>query len=160
MKALSIISIAFALFFSFACKKKKDTTEPDAQTPQIVVPEISVKVDGTTFSCTTCSSTYLSGGLRGVTFATSSTSDQIQFRFSTMPSVGTYTLVKQGNPAMTYVKNFTYYHAVIGNLIITSVDTSANGSINKLIATFQSKTDTTFTPSFRLTEGSIHLDYK
>ncbi|MDI1354365.1 MAG: hypothetical protein PSX36_05585 [bacterium] len=159
MRTFFVILLQSVLLFSCA-KKKSNGSDPAAQIPQQTAPEIFVKVDGNTFSCNICSSTYLSGGLRGVTFATSSSSDQILLRFSTLPVTGTYSLVKQGNPAVTYVKNFTYYHAVMGSLTITAIDTSANGSINQLSATFQCKTDTSFIPSYALSEGSIHLNYK
>jgi hypothetical protein len=156
--------ILLLVLFVAACKKKKSDTDEMIQTPppSSAPTEFSVKTDGTEFSCSNCFSSFLSGGLRGVYFGgKTSGEDLFQFRFNVMPGVGIYTIIFGGNPAMTYVKNNTYYHITSGTLNITAVDTTTNGSIKKLIGTFSGKTDTTLSsqyPIFKLTDGVINLN--
>ena len=152
------------VLFVAACKKKKSDIDETIQIPppSAATTEFSVKTDGTEFSCSNCFSSFLSGGMRGVYFGgKTSGEDVFQFRFNVMPSVGTCNLIFGSDPAMTYVKNNTYYYITAGTLNITAVDTSTNGSIKKLIGTFSGKTDTTLSsqyPIFKLTDGIINLN--
>jgi hypothetical protein len=50
-----------------------------------------------------------------------------------------------------------YYRATNGAIIISSIDTSSGGVINKLAATFSFQTDTTNSVFFNISEGSINL---
>jgi hypothetical protein len=153
MKKTILLTLIVAA--QFACKKDKKEEDPaPVPTP---APQFSVKINGSDFSCNSCGSTYYSGGLWGATFGTSA-SENFLVNFSSTPKVGTYTLIKQGNPSMTYAKNNVYYHLANGTLNITAMDTSSNHSIRKLVATFSGVTDSLTTPVYTLTEGSINLN--
>jgi len=150
-----IIFITCAVFL-FSCKKKKEAAvEPPA--PQPVVYSISLKVDGSQKQCNSCYSASKSGNSRSSNFYLSGSSERIYFGCSAVPAIGTYTLVKYGEPSLIYIKDNTYYRATNGILNITRIDTSQNGVINNIGATFHFNTDTTNNTFFNVTEGTIDL---
>ncbi len=153
MKKITFI-ICIALLAS--CKKKKETVaEPPA--PQPVVYTISLKVDGAQKQCNSCYSASKSGNSRSSNFYLSGSSERIYFGCSAVPAIGTYTLVKYGEPSLIYIKDNTYYRATNGILNITRIDTSQYGVINNIGATFHFNTDTTNNVFFNITEGNINL---
>lgn len=152
MKKLLLLFIALMFF---ACKKEKPEPEP-TPTPA-PAPAISVKINGTAFSCSGCTSSYKSGGMHGVNFHIPNTQDRLLFSFNDFPGTGNFTLVKNGDPSIIYQKNNVYYKAVNGSLNITGIDTSANGTITKLICTFNCNTDTTANIFYSFTEGATNL---
>ncbi len=145
------------LVLAAACKKKKSDPEPlPPSTP--VAPLISVKIDGTQKQCNSCYSGSYSGGMRGSYFYLDGFNEEIYFSCNALPAIGTYTLSKYGEPLMIYIKNNSYRPASTGTLNIASIDTSKTGVINKLVATFSFKTDTSSAGvSFNITEGSFNL---
>lgn len=144
------------IVFLFSCKKKKEPA-PEPTPPQTPVYTISLKVDGVQKQCNSCYSGYKSASTRGSYFYLSGNDEKIYFSVDTVPAIGTYTLVKYGEPYLMYIKNNTYYHAVSGSINITGIDTSQNGVINKITASFNFKTDTTSNTFFDITEGNINL---
>ena len=156
MKNLILITSFSVLIFS--CKKKESaTTDPTPVAVSPVTPQISVKVNGTTFTCSSCYSGSQSGGLRDVSFYISST-EVIRFGCSKVPSPGTYALSKSiFSPSLMYQNNFTYFKASSGSLTISNIDTSNSGVINKLVMTYNFLSDTTGSKSYTITEGSINL---
>jgi hypothetical protein len=153
-RSLVLLLIAALLF---SCKKKKDAEEPEPTTPTPPAKTISVKVDGVEKSCSSCYSGSKSGGLRSSYFYLSGTNEEIYFSYGPVPAPGTYTLVKFQDPTLIYIKNNTYYRAVSGTLTISSIDTSSSGVVNKIVASFNFKTDTTSGVFFNITDGSINL---
>lgn len=144
------------VLFAVSCKKKKEPT-PEPPAPQTIVYSISLKVDGTQKQCNSCYSASKSGNSRSSNFYLSGSSERIYFGCSAVPATGTYTLVKYGEPSLIYIKDNTYYRATNGILNITGIDTSQNGVVNKITATFNFKTDTTNNTFFDITEGKINL---
>jgi hypothetical protein len=150
------IAAAFALVL-VTCKKEKPAPEPEPTPAPTPTFQISVKINGTLFTCNTCVSSYKSGGLYGVNFNTSQSVDRLLFSFDKFPKPGDYPFKKFVNPSFIYQKNNVYYRAVNGTMKVTSADTSANGVINKLSCTFNCQTDTTGGTFFSFTEGSTSL---
>ncbi len=137
------------------CKKKKDE-EPEVPAP--VAYTISVKIDGTEKHCNSCYSGSESGGLRGSYFYLSGFDEQVYLGCAALPTLGTHNLVKYGNPNLVYIKDNAQFHAASGTINITAIDTSQEGVINKLTATFSFKTDTNSNGiSHNITEGTINL---
>jgi hypothetical protein len=149
MRNLLIVLFAVAVF---GCRKTSNEP-PSTEPPPEPVNSITVKINGTAFACSGCVSSYKSGGMHGINFNIPNTADRLLFTFSSYPAPGTYNFVKYGNPAFVYQKNNVYYRAVNGGMTLTSVDTSSNGSINKLYCTFNCNTDTTAGTFFSFTEG-------
>jgi len=139
-----------------ACKKKKESQAP---TPIPVSSVVSLKIDGVEKKCSNaCYSGSTSGGLRGAYFYLAGFDEFLYFSCTTLPAPGTYTLVKYKNPFLTYSKNNVYRPASTGVLNVTSIDTSANGVINSLVATFSFKTDTSSSGTYyNMTEGIFNL---
>ncbi len=148
--------IAITLFAT-ACKKDKKEDPKPEPLPGVPSYLISVKVNGTEKHCNSCYSGYESGGIRGSYFYLDGFNEQIYFSCTTLPSVGTHTLVKYGNPYLMYSKNNTYYRATVGTMTITAIDTSDGGVVNKLKADFEFKTDTTSNVFFTISEGKLDL---
>lgn len=155
MKKIAIVLCAAALSIT-SCKKKEEAPTP-TPTPAPVTYLISVKVDGTEKKCNSCYSGSKSGGIRSSYFYLDGFNEQIYFSCDTFPSLGAHTLVKYGEPYLVYIKDNTYYRATNGTMNITAIDTSANGVVNKLTATFKFQTDTTGDKFFNITDGSINL---
>jgi hypothetical protein len=140
-----------------ACKKKKSETETTTTEPTPTPKQFYVKANGQELSCNTCFSSYYSGGLRGVNFDLGGSSyDRLLINFTARPTTGTFTLVKFGDPAVTYQKNNVYYRGM-GSMTITAIDTSASGTVKSIKATFTCKTDTSNGVSFDMTEGAINV---
>ncbi|WP_317899688.1 hypothetical protein [Aurantibacillus circumpalustris] len=148
------ILVFAALLFLIGCKKKKDP-EP---TPVPVVNQISVKINGTDFSCSSCGNSYSSGGLGGINFF-EGTSNRVIFSFSGFLAPGTYSLVPFANPSFTYEKDGRYFRGR-GTLKLTETDTSANGAVNKFIGTFSCMTDTSNGAFYNFTEGALNINFK
>lgn len=157
-KNIKFISIFVLALLLLACKKKEEAAASPTPSPAPVKVQLKVKIDGTDYSCNTCFSSYLSGGgLYGVNFAIGSSGDRFVFNFNALPATGNYSLIKFGDPSFNYQKNNTYYRGR-GTLTITAIDTSSNGSINKLAASFSCTTDTTGQEFFQITEGQINVN--
>lgn len=155
MKYLFLISSLVVI--SFSCKKNNSVAPEPDPAPIVVIPQISVKVNGATYTCSSCYSASQSGGLRDVSFYISS-SEVIRFACSKIPTTGTYTLSKSiFSPSLMYQNNFTYFKASSGSINISSIDTSKTGVINKLVMTYSFLSDTTSGKSYTITEGSINL---
>lgn len=152
-----LILIACALLIAVACKKKKDD-DPEPETPATPVYQISIKIDGAEKHCNSCYSGSKSGGIRGSYFYLDGFNEQLYFSCTTLPAVGTHTLLKYGNPYLMYSKNNVYYRASVGTMTITAIDTSAAGVVNKLHASFAFQTDTSSNVSYTISEGSINLN--
>jgi hypothetical protein len=154
MKKIVLLLSIFT--FIISCKKKKEPTpEP---TTLIAVKQISVKIDGVEKSCNSCYSGSKSGNLRGTYFYLNGFDEQVYFSCSTLPAPGTYTLTKYGKPFLSYIINNSSRPAASGIMTISSIDTSLYGVVNKLVATFNFKTDTNNNGvSYTITEGSINL---
>jgi len=155
-------SKTFATIFILAlllvtCKKKEEAAASPTPSPAPAKVQLKVKINGADYSCNTCFSSYLSGGLYGVNFAIGNSGDRFVFNFNALPAVGNYSLIKFGDPSFNYQKNNTYYRGR-GSLSITAIDTSSNGSINKLAASFSCTTDTTGQEFFQITEGQINVN--
>jgi len=157
MKKLSLIACLF--FVTMACKKEKEATVSPSPNPNPATSKVQlkVKINGVDYSCNTCFSSYLSGGLYGVNFAIGDSGDRFIFNFDALPAIGDYNLIKFGDPSFNYQKNNTYYRGR-GSLTITNIDTSSFGSINKLAASFSCTTDTTGQEFFQITEGQINVN--
>lgn len=122
-----VIFILSSVLLLSACKDKKKT-DPE---PTPVVNQISVKINGTAFNCSSCGNTYSSGNMSGVNFA-EGTTNRFIFSISGFLAPGTYSLVPFGNPSFSYEKDGKYYRGR-GTLNLTSIDTSANGNIKSLL---------------------------
>lgn len=140
-----------------SCKKEEEAAPSPAPSPTPAKVQLKVKINGSEYTCNTCYSSYLSGGLYGVNFAIGTNGDRFIFNFNAFPPPGTYSLIKFGDPSFNYQKNNTYFRGR-GSLTITNIDTSANGSINKLAASFSCTTDTTGQEFFQITEGQINVN--
>jgi hypothetical protein len=147
-----IIGIISLLFIT-SCKEEKK----DDPVPVPVIPQVSVKINGTVFSCTSCGNTYSSGGLSGVNFA-EGTLNRFIFSISGFLPAGTYTLVPFGNPSFTYEKDGRYYRGR-GVLNLTETDTSTNGNIKKFIGTFNCVTDTNAGIFYNFSEGQLNVNF-
>lgn len=158
MKIKYPVILLLALLF-LTCKKKEEPapSPTSTATPTPAIVQLKVKINGNEFTCNSCFSSYLSGGLYGVNFGIGTGGDRFIFNFNAFPLPGTYTLIKFGNPSYNYQKNNTYFRGR-GSLSITSIDTSSNGSINKLAATFSCTTDTTGQEFFQITDGQINVN--
>lgn len=151
--ALACLMIAGLL----SCKKDKDK-DPEP-TPVELPTIVSAVINGEAKKCnTSCFSSSKSGGMRSAYFYINGINESIYFSPDDFPAPGTYSLVKFGDPYLMYSKNNTYYRAVSGTIVITQIDTSANGVINKLNATFNFKTDTTAGVFFNITDGAFKLN--
>src|SRR6218665_1104410 len=137
-KTIALCMIAAVLF---ACKKKEDPTpEPEPVVPPKVV---SAKVNGSDKSCSNaCYSSSNSAGLRGLYLYLAGYDESIYFSCDALPAKGPHNLVKFGEPFVMYIKNNVYYRAVNGSINISAIDTSANGVIKKMVASFSFQTDT------------------
>ena len=144
----------------FSCKKEKKEVPPPPLV-EVPKPHLAVKINGADGGCGTCFSSYYSSGIWGVNFNLGGANfDRIVINFAKSPAVGTYTLVKFGNPSFTYQQDNTYYRGN-GILQITDVDTSSNRSIKKLVATFNCTTDTSVSAkTFTLSNGEINVNLK
>ena len=150
-----ILASAVVLFIA-ACKDKKNDPEPIV--PVVTEKQITVKINGTEFSCTSCGNTYNSGGLGGINFS-EGTSNRFLFNITGFLKPGTYPIVPFGNPAFNYEKDGRYYRGR-GSLTLTETDTSANGSIKKFIGTFNCITDTNNGVFYNFSEGVLNINYK
>lgn len=153
MKKLFVTLLALTLVT--ACKKKDDKEPEPAPAPP---PSIFVKVDGVEKQCSGCYSGSKSGGMGSSYFYLSGFNEQIYISHIAKPTTGTYNLVKFQDPMLIYIKDNVYYRAVSGTFNITSIDTSKNGVVNKMVGTFNFKTDTTGGKFFNITEGAINLN--
>ena len=154
MKYTAIFILALLLL---TCKKKEEPAPSPAPAPTPAKVQLKVKINGNEYTCNTCFSSYLSGGLYGVNFAIGTSGDRFIFNFNAFPPPGTYNLIKFGDPSFNYQKNNTYFRGR-GSLTITTIDTSSFGSINKLAASFSCTTDTTGQEFFQITEGQINVN--
>lgn len=150
-----IIVILTILLTVTACKDKKKDPEPI--TPVEKPKQVSVKINGTDFSCANCGNTYSSGGSSGVNFS-EGTTDRFLFSITGFLKPGTYPLVPFGNPAFNYEKNGRYYRGH-GSLTISDADTSANGSLKKFIGTFNCITDTSDGVFYNFSEGVLNINF-
>jgi len=155
MKKFAIALFASSLLFA-ACHKKKETTGADPL--PATKPFLKVKINGNDYSCNGCFSSYHSGNIHGVNFSVGQNGDRFVINITGQPSSGLFSLVKFGNPSFNYQKNNTYFRGS-GELNITAIDTSANGVINKLIATFHCKTDTSNSEYFTISDGEINVNF-
>ncbi len=151
MKKLILILSGVLLIAS--CKDK-NKTEPE---PSAVVNQVSVKINGTVFSCTSCGNTYKSGDMSGVNFA-EGTTNRFIFSITGFLPPGTYPLVPFGNPSFSYEKDGRYYRGR-GSLTLTATDTSANGSLKKFIGSFNCITDTANGVFYNFSEGALNINY-
>jgi hypothetical protein len=151
-----IIVLLLPLFLVLACKDKKKN-DPVPTAPVEKPKQVSVKINGTEFSCSSCSNTYKSGGLSGVNI-NEGTSNRLLFGMSGFKKPGTYALVPFGNPSFNYEKDGRYYRGR-GSLTITETDTSANGSLKKFIGTFNCITDTNNGVFYNFSEGNLNINY-
>ncbi len=151
-----------------SCQKKKKTEEtPNATSTTGVTPTsdpmISVKVNDSLYTCPAlaCVSGYKSGGIRGLAIGDQSAKKHLfRFTFTSMPTPGLYTLGNGSSASLQYVNSSTYYSVVIGTLDITEVDTTDRGVINRMVAKFSAKTDTTLQAPYsvyRITDGIIKI---
>ena len=148
-----LIPLFLLITFFFGCKdKKKNDPEPSPN-----VNQVSVKINGTSFSCTNCGNTYASGGSSGINFSEGGTNRFI-FNMTGFLSPGTYPLIPFGNPAFTYEKDGSYYRGR-GSLTLTAADTSANGALKKFIGTFNCITDTNNSVFYNFSEGIININF-
>ena len=156
MKKITLILAALLLLT--ACKDKKKN-DPEPIIPVEKTKQVSVKINGTEFSCTNCGNTYSSGGSSGVNFS-EGTTDRFLFSITGFLKPGTYPLVPFGNPAFNYEKDGRYYRGH-GSLTITETDTSANGSLKKFIGTFNCVTDTNSTNNvfYTFSEGVLNVNF-
>lgn len=133
MKKIAIL-VLLAVFFTGCKEKKKSDPQPASTTssvPSTEKKQVSVKINGTEFSCSTCGNTYASGGMGGINFSEGG-SNRFVFSFTGFLKPGTYPLVPFGNPSFLYEKNGSYYRGR-GELTITEADTSSRGSLKKLL---------------------------
>jgi hypothetical protein len=149
--------ILLLVIIAFGCKKKEPEPAPAPTPASAPPPSFSVKINGTVFSCSGCSSSYKSGGMYGVNFYVPNSQDRFLFSFSSYPKIGNKAFVKYGNPSFVYQKDNVYYRAVNGSVNISAIDTSSNGSINKFVCTFSCGTDTTQNVFYSFTEGSTNM---
>lgn len=148
-----VIFILSSVLLLTACKDKKKT-DPE---PTPVVNQISVKINGTAFSCSSCGNTYSSGNMSGVNFA-EGTTNRFIFSVTGFLAPGTYSLVPFGNPSFSYEKDGKYYRGR-GTLNLTSIDTSANGNIKKFIGSFNCITDTSNGVFYDFSEGVLNVNF-
>src|SRR5262245_43324453 len=116
------------LLLLLSCKKKEEPapTPTPAPTPAKI---IAVKVNGAEKSCSTgrCWSSNESGGIGGIYFYLAGFDEEIYLGYFNLPTVGTYSLVNNGQPNLQYIKNNINYRAVNGSIHITQIDTSSSG---------------------------------
>ncbi len=150
------IVIILLLIVSISCKKKLEVKEPEPL--PIQKSQLKVKINGTETNCNTCFSSYYSGEIWGINFYIPDTNgDRFVINFSKKPAIGTYTLIKYGEPSFNYQNNNTYFRGR-GVLTITAIDTASNNAINKLAATFSCTTDTSFSRNYIISEGEINVN--
>ncbi|PBQ31640.1 hypothetical protein CNR22_07615 [Sphingobacteriaceae bacterium] len=148
------------VFFLISCKdKKKNDPEPEPSAGAISK-QVSVKINGTDFSCASCGNTYASGGMSGVNFSEGG-SNRFLFSITGFLKPGTYNMVPFGNPSFTYEKDGRYFRGR-GSLTITETDTSSNGALKKFIGTFNCVTDTNTNNGvfYKFTEGVLNINFK
>lgn len=155
-----IIVLLFVVTLGVACKKEEPAPAPapnPTPAPPVIYP-VSVKVDGTEKRCSSnCYSGIHSGGFRDLTLDLAGSAEQVILTWQGIPMPGQYTLVQYGEPYLKYGKGSFVYGAKQGQLTISSIDTAANGAVNKITATFHFKTDTLNGLFFNLTEGVISI---
>lgn len=142
-----------------ACKKKNEVVQAEPEPASVKKQQLTVKINGSETSCNTCFSSYYSGGIWGINFAIpgNQNGDRFVINFSKTPAIGTYTLIKFGEPSFNYQNDNTYFRGR-GVLSITAIDTSSNRTINKIAATFSCTTDTSFNRSYVITDGVITIN--
>jgi hypothetical protein len=148
-----MILLLSGMLFIAACKDK-NTKEP---APAASNNQVSVKINGSVFSCTSCGNTYKSGNMSGVNFA-EGTTNRFIFSITGFLSPGTYPLVPFGNPSFSYEKDGRYYRGR-GSLTLTATDTSANGSLKKFIGNFNCITDTANGVFYNFSEGVLNVNF-
>lgn len=149
------------LFALMACKKEKEPAPAQVPNPSPApgsIYPVSVKVNDTLKRCSNnCYSGIHSGGFRDLTLDLAGSFELVILSWQGIPMPGTYTLVQYGEPYLKYGRGSFVYGAKQGLLTIASIDTAANGAVNKINATFNFKTDTLNTLFFKLSEGSINI---
>lgn len=155
-----VLLLLFLTVLMLACKKEEPAPAPlpnPNPAPATVYP-ISVKVNDTLKRCNlNCYSGIHSGGFRDLTLDLAGSAEQVILTWQGIPKAGQYTLVQYGEPYLKYGKGSFVYGAKQGLLTIASVDTAANGAVNKITATFNFKTDTLNGLFFKLTEGVLSI---
>jgi hypothetical protein len=151
-----LILVPLILLYSNCNKKKEPLAEPVVATPK---QQLKVKINGSETTCNTCFSSYYSSGIWGINFYIpgNANGDRFVINFSKRPAIGTYTLVKFGEPSFNYQNDNTYFRGR-GIITITAIDTSVNRAVNKLAATFSCTTDTSFNRTYIITEGEINVN--
>lgn len=163
MKQLFVIF--FVLLFLGACKEKKKTEPASASTtgtttaPVTSRKQVSVKINGTEFSCTNCVNTYHSSGSHGINFREDAL-NRFVFNSNVFLAPGTYSIASAGALTFLYEKDGYYYRASSGSMTVTAADTSARGTLVTLKASFSCVTDTIQNVSYNFTEGQINIDFK
>jgi hypothetical protein len=153
-----ILVLFFLMAIAFACKKEEPTPVPNPSPAPTSVYPISVKVNDTLKRCSlNCYSGIHSGGFRDLTLDLAGSAEQVILSWQGIPMPGNYSLVHYGEPYVKYGKGSFVYGAKQGLLSITSIDTAANGAVNKITASFNFKTDTVNGLFFELTEGAITI---
>ncbi len=154
MKHLILPSLFLLMIFS--CKKKQDT-EPQPE-PAPLPNQVYVKINGEEKKCNmACFYGSNSGNSRSTYFNLEGTTDKIYFGCFELPKPGTHELILNKQPTMIYIKNNAYYKAMSGTLVISDIDTSSGGVINKMVASFNFKTDSASSEIYTITDGSINL---
>lgn len=152
-------ALAACLLLS-GCKKedKKSSGSESTPVPAEVKKQVSVKINGTEFSCSTCANTYKSSGFNGINVRETNT-DRFVLMYSGFMAPGTYPISPTDNLSLIYEKNGGRYSGK-GSLTLTATDTSASGTVKKFIATFSCATDTASDgTSFRFTDGSLNINF-
>lgn len=157
MKKLGLFFLL--LIVSYSCKKKEEAATVEPESVIVKKQQLTVKINGVETTCNTCFSSYFSGGIWGLNFYIpgNQNGDRFVINFSKKPAVGTYTLVKFGDPSFNYQNDNTYFRGR-GVLTITALDTASNRTVNKLAATFSCTTDTSLNRSYSITEGEINVN--
>lgn len=158
---MKTISFILLIFIFFSCAKDKEPTPTNNSTNNstpVPLPKLVLKISGLNFNYTSSYTWKINGSpsTRALVFNNSTTNEEVQFRFSTLPFAGTYTFVKNGSPSIAYIKNGFFYASTLGNLNITAIDTFANGTIHKMVGTFDCRTDTLGNAYYDLYNGTIN----
>jgi hypothetical protein len=158
MKANFIIILLCLTVFS--CAKKQSATPITNNPAPTATPikKINVKINSIDFNYDVSSAFKfgISPINRSVIFTNSTTSEEVQIHFSSLPVPASYTITKTGSPYISYVKNNLFYTSVSGNLNITEIDTFTNGVIHKMVGSFNCKTDTVNNTFFEMLNGNIN----
>lgn len=148
----------FLMAIAFACKKEEPAPAPNPSPATTTVYPISVKVNDTLKRCSSnCYSGIHSGGFRDLTLDLAGSAEQVILSWQGIPMPGDYTLVQYGEPYLKYGRGSYVYGAKQGLLSIASIDTAANGAVNKISASFNFKTETVNGLFFNLTQGTITI---